>query len=143
PKRSAIRPGAPQHRRPDAEIDGAESSWRASCGSLWRLAHGSRAVPMLPQTEVPVLTEPCNFAEKALIWVKFISSSPPYPQAGEGRVGAGCCAALKMLQFEGYTLDIARNSLRTADRKVALRRKSFELLRYLAENPDRVVTKEE
>lgn len=48
-----------------------------------------------------------------------------------------------MLQFEGYTLDIARNSLRTADRKVALRRKSFELLRYLAENPDRVVTKEE
>jgi adenylate cyclase len=48
-----------------------------------------------------------------------------------------------MLQFEGYTLDIARNSLRTADRKVALRRKSFELLRYLAENPDRLVTKEE
>jgi adenylate cyclase len=48
-----------------------------------------------------------------------------------------------MLQFEGYTLDIARNSLRTADRKVALRRKSFELLRYLAENPDRVVTKGE
>src|SRR5215467_8793654 len=48
-----------------------------------------------------------------------------------------------MLQFEGYTLDIARNSLRTGDRKVALRRKSFELLRYLAENPDRVVTKEE
>src|SRR5215470_15779854 len=55
----------------------------------------------------------------------------------------GCCAAVKMLQFEGYTLDIARNSLRTADRRVALRRKSFELLRYLAENPDRVVTKEE
>ena len=48
-----------------------------------------------------------------------------------------------MLQFEGYTLDIARSSLRTADRKIALRRKSFELLRYLAENPDRVVTKEE
>ncbi len=48
-----------------------------------------------------------------------------------------------MLQFEGYTLDIARNSLRTADRKIALQRKSFDLLRYLAENPDRVVTKEE
>jgi adenylate cyclase len=58
-------------------------------------------------------------------------------------MAGGCCAALKMLQFAGYTLDIARNSLRTADRKVALRRKSFELLRYLAENPDRVVTKEE
>src|SRR5450755_3603403 len=48
-----------------------------------------------------------------------------------------------MLQFEGYTLDIVRNSLRTADREIALRRKRFELLRYLLENPDRLVTKEE
>src|SRR5262249_6153307 len=48
-----------------------------------------------------------------------------------------------MFQFEGYTLDIARNSLRAADRDVPLRRKSFELLRYLVENPDRLVTKEE
>ena len=48
-----------------------------------------------------------------------------------------------MFQFEGYTLDIARYSLRSADREIALRRKSFELLRYLLENPDRVVTKEE
>jgi adenylate cyclase len=48
-----------------------------------------------------------------------------------------------MLQFEGYTLDIVRYSLRTGDREVALRRKSFELLRYLVENPDRLVTKEE
>src|SRR5712672_2290350 len=48
-----------------------------------------------------------------------------------------------MLQFEGYTLDIARNSLRAADREVPLRRKSFELLRYLVENPDRLVTKAE
>jgi len=48
-----------------------------------------------------------------------------------------------MFQFEGYTLDIARYSLRTADREIALRRKSFEVLRYLVENPDRVVTKEE
>jgi adenylate cyclase len=52
-------------------------------------------------------------------------------------------AALNMFQFEGYTLDITRNSLRAADREVALRRKSFELLRYLVENPDRLVTKEE
>src|SRR5262249_44214784 len=51
--------------------------------------------------------------------------------------------ALKMLQFEGYTLDIIRNALRTADREIALRPKSFELLRYLVENPDRLVTKEE
>jgi adenylate cyclase len=48
-----------------------------------------------------------------------------------------------MLQFEGYTLDFVRHSLRTGDREVALRRKSFELLRYLVENPDRLVTKEE
>jgi adenylate cyclase len=48
-----------------------------------------------------------------------------------------------MFRFEGYTLDIARNALRSADREVALRPKSFELLRFLVENPDRVVTKEE
>jgi adenylate cyclase len=48
-----------------------------------------------------------------------------------------------MLQFEGYILDIARNALRAADREIALRRKSFELLRYLVENADRLVTKEE
>ena len=48
-----------------------------------------------------------------------------------------------MFHFEGYTLDIARNSLRAADREIALRRKSFELLRYLVENPDRLATKEE
>jgi TolB-like protein/DNA-binding winged helix-turn-helix (wHTH) protein/tetratricopeptide (TPR) repeat protein len=48
-----------------------------------------------------------------------------------------------MFQFEGYTLDVARHSLRAVDREVALRRKSFELLRYLVENPDRLVTKEE
>jgi adenylate cyclase len=48
-----------------------------------------------------------------------------------------------MFQFEGYTLDIGRHSLRTGDREVALRRKSFEVLRYLVENPDRVVTKAE
>src|SRR5258705_13224002 len=63
------------------------------------------------------------------------------PLGGPGGVAGR--AALKMLQFEGYTLDIARNSLRTADREIALRRKSFELLRYLVENPDRLVTKEE
>ena len=48
-----------------------------------------------------------------------------------------------MFQFEGYTLDIARNSLRAADREVPLRRKSFALLRFFVENPDRLVTKEE
>jgi adenylate cyclase len=48
-----------------------------------------------------------------------------------------------MFQFEGYTLDTARNALRAADREIALRPKSFELLRYLLENADRLVTKEE
>src|SRR5215468_12159128 len=48
-----------------------------------------------------------------------------------------------MFRFEGYTLDVARDALRSADREVALRRKNFELLRYLVENPDRLVTKEE
>ena len=50
------------------------------------------------------------------------------------RRGVADCVALNMFQFEGYTLDIARNSLRAADREVPLRRKSFELLRYLVEN---------
>jgi adenylate cyclase len=45
-----------------------------------------------------------------------------------------------MFQFEGYTLDFARSSLRTADGNVRLRPKAFEVLRYLA---DRLVTKEE
>jgi adenylate cyclase len=48
-----------------------------------------------------------------------------------------------MFQFEGYTLDVACNALRIANREVALRPKTFELLRYLVENPGRLVTKEE
>jgi adenylate cyclase len=48
-----------------------------------------------------------------------------------------------MLQFEGYTLDIGRNVLQAAGREIPLRRKSFELLRFLVENADRLVTKEE
>src|SRR5262249_46241801 len=49
----------------------------------------------------------------------------------------------EMFQFEGYTLDVGRSSLRTADRDVQLRPKAFEVLRYLVENADRLVTKEE
>src|SRR5215468_9267515 len=56
---------------------------------------------------------------------------------------AATIATLKMLQFEGYTLDFARSSLRTADRNVQLRPKAFEVLRYLVENAERIVTKEE
>src|SRR5229473_3460178 len=48
-----------------------------------------------------------------------------------------------MFQFEGFTLDVARRSLRAEDRAVQLRPKSFEVLRYLVENADRLVTKDE
>jgi TolB-like protein len=48
-----------------------------------------------------------------------------------------------MFQFEGYTLDVARSSLRTADRDVQLRPRAFEVLCYLVENAGRLVTKEE
>jgi len=48
-----------------------------------------------------------------------------------------------MFQFGGYTLDVVRSSLQTADRDVQLRPKAFEVLRYLVENADRLVTKEE
>src|SRR5712671_5541893 len=48
-----------------------------------------------------------------------------------------------MFQFEGFMLDVARSSLRAADRDIQLRPKAFEVLRYLVENADRLVTKEE
>ena len=48
-----------------------------------------------------------------------------------------------MFQFEGYTLDVAHSTLRAADREIRLRPKSFEVLRYLIENANRLVTKEE
>jgi adenylate cyclase len=51
--------------------------------------------------------------------------------------------ASKKFQFEGFRLDVARSSLRTANREIELRPKSFEVLRFLVENADRVVTKEE
>jgi adenylate cyclase len=48
-----------------------------------------------------------------------------------------------MFRFEEYTLDVVRGSLRTTDREVELRPKSFDVLCYLVENAGRVVTKEE
>jgi len=48
-----------------------------------------------------------------------------------------------MFQFEGYTLDVTRRSLRAADRDLTLRRKAFEVLRYLVENAGRLVPKDE
>jgi len=52
-------------------------------------------------------------------------------------------AGLKAYCFEGHTLDLRRGCLRKADREIDLRRKSFEVLRYLVENAGRLVSKDE
>jgi adenylate cyclase len=52
-------------------------------------------------------------------------------------------ATLTIFQFADYTLDVVRGSLRTTDREVELRPKSFDVLCYLVENAGRLVTKEE
>jgi DNA-binding winged helix-turn-helix (wHTH) protein len=91
---------------------------------------------MLPQTEAAVLTELCNFVTKPcnLLTLNVIANlSWKWPSR----------ARVEMFQFEGYTLDVARSSLRTGDRDVELRPKSFEVLSYLVENAGRLVTKEE
>src|SRR5439155_27068826 len=48
-----------------------------------------------------------------------------------------------MFQFAGHTLDVARSSLRAADREIVLRPKSLEVLLYLVENAGRLITKDE
>src|ERR1700716_622993 len=60
-----------------------------------------------------------------------------------GRTAAAKRTALMIFQFGEYTLDIAQGCLRTADREVDLRPKSFEVLRCLVENVGRLVTKDE
>ena len=47
------------------------------------------------------------------------------------------------VRFEGYELDRARWQLRYGDEVLPLTRKTFDLLLYLIENADRVVTKDE
>jgi adenylate cyclase len=47
-----------------------------------------------------------------------------------------------VFQFNGYVLDVARGCLRTGDREIGLRPKSFEVLCCLVENADRLVTKD-
>ena len=49
----------------------------------------------------------------------------------------------KSLQFEGFTLDLDRLCLHGRSGLVDLRRKNFEVLRYLVEHAGRVVAKEE
>src|SRR5215470_3360403 len=48
-----------------------------------------------------------------------------------------------MFRFGEYTLDVVCGCLRTTDREIELRPKSFEVLRYLVENAGRLVTKDE
>lgn len=45
--------------------------------------------------------------------------------------------------FEGFTLDLRRGCLRSDDREIELRPKSFEVLRYLVEHAGRLVPKDE
>src|SRR3954447_16563910 len=49
-----------------------------------------------------------------------------------------------MFRFHQFIVDVSQGCLRTADNhEIALRPKSFEVLRYLAESGGRLVTKEE
>ena len=52
-------------------------------------------------------------------------------------------ASLNLLRFEHYTLDLARCALLRGEQEIRLRPKAFDALRYLAERPGRVVTKDE
>jgi len=47
------------------------------------------------------------------------------------------------IRFESFTLDLERLYLRGPSGRVELRRKSFDVLRYLVEHANRIVTKEE
>jgi DNA-binding response OmpR family regulator len=47
------------------------------------------------------------------------------------------------LRFDRYALDLRRGCLLDGGREVALRPKTFELLRYLACNPGRLASKDE
>jgi adenylate cyclase len=49
----------------------------------------------------------------------------------------------KVLQFDRFTLDLTRGRLRANGLDIELRPKSFDVLRYLVENADRLVTKDE
>ena len=52
-------------------------------------------------------------------------------------------AAPRILYFDKFSLDLARGSLRAGDQDIELRPKAFEVLKYLAINAGRLVTKQE
>ena len=49
----------------------------------------------------------------------------------------------KLLKFDRFALDLTRGCLQTADADVALRPKAFEVLRHLAQNAGRLVSRQE
>lgn len=49
----------------------------------------------------------------------------------------------EVLRFDRFTLDLVRGCLRVGDRDIALRPKTFEVLRHLAESAGRLVPKQE
>jgi len=49
----------------------------------------------------------------------------------------------RLLRFDRFALDLTRGCLRAGDQEIALRPKAFEVLRYLAENDGRLVSKQE
>jgi DNA-binding winged helix-turn-helix (wHTH) protein len=49
----------------------------------------------------------------------------------------------RLLRFDRFALDLTRGCLRAGDQQIALRPKAFELLRHLAENDGRLVSKQE
>jgi TolB-like protein/Tfp pilus assembly protein PilF len=52
-------------------------------------------------------------------------------------------ASENTFRFEGYEFDLRRGCLRTDDREIELRPKSFQVLRYLVENAGRLIPKDE
>lgn len=58
-------------------------------------------------------------------------------------VGSTGIASEHVLRFDRFTLDLRRHRLRRDHAELKLRPKSFDVLRYLAENCGRVVTKDE
>src|SRR5712691_7436857 len=49
----------------------------------------------------------------------------------------------ELFRYEGFTLDVTRGCLRSGERELELRPKSFEVLRFLVQNADRLVSKDE
>src|SRR5262247_2045451 len=49
----------------------------------------------------------------------------------------------QVLYFDKFSLDLARGCLRAADQDIELRPKAFDVLKYLATNAGRLVTKQD